>query len=128
MEETKVDVAVNLSEIIEKVEKLTIAEMADLVKAMEEKFGVSAAVGVVGGAGPAEEAEAKSDFDVILAAAGNQKIQVIKVVKEALGIGLKEAKDIVDAAPKAVKEKAPKAEADDLKAKLEEAGATVELK
>jgi len=118
------------NDIIEKVEKLSVLELSELVKAMEEKFGVSAAmpvaVAVAGGAeGGAEE---KSTFNLELKAAGDQKIQVIKVLREALGLGLKEAKDIADAAPKMVKEGMAKKDADDLKAKLEGAGATVELK
>lgn len=116
------------NDIIEKVEKLTVVELAELIKALEEKFGVSAAMPVAaagGGAGAAEEE--KSSFDVILKAAGDQKIAVIKAVKEATGLGLKEAKDIVDAAPKPVKQGLKKADADELKAKLEAAGAVVEL-
>ena len=129
--ETKEAVAVDpkLGKIIDEVEKLTIAEMAELVKAMEDRFGVSAAVAVAGnGGGGGEDAEEKTEFDVILAGAGGQKIQVIKVIKEVLGVGLKEAKDLVDSAPKPVKEKMPKADAEDLKGKLEAAGASVELK
>ena len=129
--EKKEAVAVDpkLGKIIDEVEKLTIAEMAELVSAMEERFGVSAAVAVAGnGGGGGDDAEEKTEFDVILADAGDQKIKVIKVVKEALGVGLKEAKDLVDNAPKPVKEKMPKADAEDLKGKLEAAGATVELK
>jgi large subunit ribosomal protein L7/L12 len=125
--EVKVDA--KLEKIIEAVEKLTILEMADLVKAMEEKFGVSAAVAAVGGgAGGGEEAEEKSDYAIMLNAAGDQKIQVIKVVREITGLGLKEAKDIVDGAPKEVKAGVPTAEAEEFKKKLETAGATVELK
>lgn len=119
------------NDIIEKVEKLTVLELSELVKAMEEKFGVSAAVAMAapaaGGAGDAG-AEEKSAFNVELKAAGDQKIQVIKVLREALGLGLKEAKDIADAAPKVVKEGISKKDAEELKAKLEQAGATVELK
>lgn len=118
-------------EILEKIEKMTVLELADLVKALEEKFGVSAQAPVaIAAAAPAagEAAEEKSEFDVVLVSAGSQKIAVIKVVKEVTGLGLKEAKDLVEAAPKAVKEGASKEESDALKAKLEEAGATVELK
>lgn len=117
------------NDIIEKVEKLTVIELSELVKALEEKFGVSAAaMAVAGGAGAgATSAEEKTAWNVILKAAGDQKINVIKVVKEAAGIGLKEAKDLVEAAPKAVKEGMKREEADELKKKLEEAGAVVEL-
>lgn len=120
------------NDIIEKVEKLTVLELSELVKAMEEKFGVSAAMPVAaagaaaaGGEGGGEE---KSTFNIELKSAGDQKIQVIKVLREALGLGLKEAKDLADAAPKVVKEGVAAKEAEDLKAKLEGAGATVELK
>lgn len=117
-------------EIIEAVKNMTVLELNELVKAIEEKFGVTAAapVAVVGGAaaGPAEEE--KTEFDVVLAEAGAQKIKVIKVVREVTGLGLKEAKDLVDNAPKPVKEGVSKEEAEELKAKLEEVGAKVELK
>ena len=118
------------NDIIEKVEKLSVLELSELVKAMEEKFGVSAAMPTaVAAAGSAEGgAEEKSSFNLELKAAGDQKIQVIKVLREALGLGLKEAKDLADAAPKVVKEGMSKKDAEDLKAKLEGAGATVELK
>ncbi len=119
------------SDIIEKVEKLTVLELSELVKAMEEKFGVSAAMPMAAAgaaAGGAEEVEAKSVFAVHLKAAGGQKIQVIKILREALGLGLKEAKDLADAAPKMVKEGLNQKDAEDLKAKLEGAGASVELK
>lgn len=120
-------------EIMEAIESMTVLELSELVKAMEEKFGVSAAAPVAVaavGAAPAAAgaAEEKSDFDVILASAGDKKIGVIKVVRELTGLGLKEAKALVDGAPAPVKEKVAKAEAEDMKAKLEEAGATVELK
>ena len=120
-----------IEKLVEEIEKLTVIELADLVKAIEEKFGVSAAAAVVAaGAGVAAgaAAEEKSEFDVILSDAGASKIQVIKAVREATGLGLKEAKDLVDSAPKTVKEGAPKAQAEEMKAKLEAAGATVELK
>ena len=117
--------------IIAAVEKLTVVELSELVKKMEEKFGVSAAMMAApatgGGAGDAG-AEEKTAWDVILTKGGEQKIQVIKVIREATGLGLKEAKDIVDAAPKAVKTGLAKADAEELKKKLEGAGATVELK
>ena len=116
--------------LVEDVKALTVLELNELVKAIEEEFGVSAAapvaVAAVGGAAPA--AEEKSEFDVVLAEVGANKMAVIKAVKEATGLGLKEAKDLVDNAPKTIKEAASKAEADELKAKIEEAGAKVELK
>ena len=118
-------------EIMEAIENMTVLELSELVKAMEEKFGVSAAapvaVAAVGGAA-AGAAEEKSEFTVMLTSAGDKKINVIKAVREATGLGLKEAKELVDGAPAAVKENVAKAEAEELKAKLEEAGATVELK
>jgi large subunit ribosomal protein L7/L12 len=115
-------------DIIEKIEKMTVMEMADLVKVLEEKFGVSAAMPASAGAGAgAAAAEEKTSFNVNLKAAGEQKINVIKVVKEATGLGLKEAKDLVDAAPKVIKEGLKKEEAEELKTKLEAAGAVVEL-
>lgn len=118
-------------EILQAIESMTVLELSELVKDMEEKFGVSAAAPVAVAAAPAvggAAGEEKSEFDVILAAAGDKKINVIKVVREATGLGLKEAKALVDGAPKPVKEGAAKADAEALKAKLEEAGATVELK
>ena len=118
-------------QILEAIEQMTVLELSELVKAMEEKFGVSAAAPVaVAAAAPAAAAaaEEKTEFDVILASAGASKINVIKVVRELTGLGLKEAKDLVDGAPKAIKEKVAKADADAMKAKLEEAGATVEVK
>ena len=115
----------NKEQIIEAIESMTVLELSELVKALEEKFGVSAAAPAAGGAAATEE---KTEFDVVLTSAGAGKINVIKVVREATGLGLKEAKEIVDGAPKAVKEKISKADADALKAKLEEAGASVELK
>ena len=120
----------NKEQIIEAIESMTVLELSELVKALEEKFGVSAAapVAVAPAAGGAAAAEEKTEFDVVLTSAGAGKINVIKVVREATGLGLKEAKEIVDGAPKAVKEKISKADADALKAKLEEAGASVELK
>ena len=118
-------------QILDMIKELTIIELADLVKAVEEEFGVSAAapVAVAGAAAAgAPAAEEKSEFDVILKEAGAQKIQVIKAVREITALGLKEAKALVDGAPKAVKEGASKEEAEDIKKKLEEAGAEVELK
>ena len=118
-------------EIMEAIENMTVLELSELVKAMEEKFGVSAAapVAVAAAAAPAAAAEEeKTEFDVILANAGAQKIGVIKVVREITGLGLKEAKALVDGAPAPVKEKVAKADAEAMKAKLEEAGATVEVK
>ena len=118
-------------QIMEAIESMTVLELSELVKALEEKFGVSASAPVaVAAAAPAAAAaaEEKTEFDVILAAAGASKINVIKVVREVTGLGLKEAKELVDGAPKAVKEKISKADADALKAKLEEAGASVEVK
>ena len=121
----------NKEQIMEAIENMTVLELSELVKALEEKFGVSAAAPVAMAAAPvagAAAAEEKSEFDVILASAGASKINVIKAVREATGLGLKEAKEIVDGAPKAIKEKVAKADADAMKAKLEEAGATVEVK
>ena len=117
-----------ITAIIESVKGLTVLELSELVHALEEEFGVSAAAMAAPAAGAAAEVEEKTEFDVILAEAGATKMQVIKLVKEITGLGLKEAKAIVDGAPKAVKEKASKAEAEDIKKKLEEAGAKVEIK
>ena len=116
-------------EIIEVIKGLSVLELNDLVKACEEEFGVSAAAGVVVAAGPAgAAAEEKTEFDVELTEAGANKVKVIKVVREVTGLGLKEAKDVVDGAPKVVKEGASKEEAEDIKKKLEEVGAKVTLK
>lgn len=118
-------------QIIEAIEQMTVLELSELVKALEEKFGVSAAAPVAVAAAPAAAApaeEEKTEFDVILTSAGASKINVIKAVREATGLGLKEAKALVDGAPAPVKEKISKADADALKAKLEEAGASVEVK
>lgn len=128
----------NIEKVIEGIEKMTVLELADLVKQLEEKFGVSAvapvmaqavapAAGDAGGA-PGQAVEEKTEFDVILASVGDKKIQVIKVVRALTGLGLKEAKEVVDTAPKPVKEGVPKEEADEAKAKLEEVGASVEIK
>jgi large subunit ribosomal protein L7/L12 len=118
-------------EIMQAIESMTVLELSELVKALEEKFGVSAAAPVAVAAAPAAgaaAAEEKTEFDVILTNAGASKINVIKVVREVTGLGLKEAKELVDGAPKAIKEKVAKADADAIKAKLEEAGAAVEVK
>ena len=117
------------AEFIEALKEVTVLELNDLVKACEEEFGVSAAAGVVvAAAGPAEAAEEKTEFDVELTEVGPNKVKVIKVVREVTGLGLKEAKDVVDNAPKVLKEQADKAEAEDIKAKLEAEGAKVTLK
>ena len=118
----------NKEEMIEEIKKMTVVELADLVKAIEEEFGVSAVAAAAPAAGAgAAAAEEKSAFNVVLKEAGDQKIKVITAVKNALGLGLKEAKDLVDGAPKALKENVSKAEAEELKAKLEEVGAVIEL-
>ena len=117
-------------EFIDAIKELSVMELNELVKACEEEFGVSAAAGVVvaAAAGPTEKAEEKTEFDVELTEVGPNKVKVIKVVREATGLGLKEAKDLVDSAPKVLKEAASKEEADDIKAKLEAEGAKVTLK
>ena len=116
-------------ELIDAIKELSVLELNDLVKACEEEFGGSAAAGVVvAAAGPAEAAEEKTEFDVELTEVGAEKVKVIKVVREVTGLGLKEAKDVVDGAPKVVKEGASKEEAEDIKKKLEEVGAKVTLK
>jgi len=118
------------ADLIKQIETMSVADLHALVKALEEKFGVSAAAVAVAGNGgaPEEAAEEKDAFTVVLASAGEQKIAVMKVVKEALGLGLKDAKDLVDAAPSTLKEGMKKAEAEDLKKKVETAGGKVELK
>ena len=117
------------AENIDAIKELSVLELNDLVKACEEEFGVSAAAGVVvAAAGPAEAAGEKTEFDVELTEVGAEKVKVIKVVREVTGLGLKEAKDVVDGAPKVVKEGASKEEAEDIKKKLEEVGAKVTLK
>lgn len=129
MEETKVEVPAKFKDLVSKIEEMSVIELHELVKVLEAKFGVSAAA--VASAGPAVAAEAveeKSSFTVELTAAGEQKIAVMKVVKEVLALGLKEAKDLVDGAPSVLKEGMKKAEADEFKKKLEEAGAKVTLK
>ena len=120
-----------VAEMIEAIKELSVLELNDLVKACEEEFGVSAAAGVVvaaAGAGEAAAVEEKDEFDVELTNAGASKVKVIKVVREITGLGLKEAKDVVDGAPKVIKEACSKAEAEDIKAKLEAEGAEVTLK
>ena len=120
-----------IEKLIEEIDSLTVVELADLVKAIEEKYGVSAvaaAAPAAGGAAGAAAAEEKTSFNVVLKEAGDQKIKVIKVVRDATGLGLKEAKDLVDGAPKTVKEGVSKEEAEELKAKFAEVGAVIELK
>ena len=120
-----------IEKLIEEIDALTVVELAELVKGIEEKYGVSAvaaAAPAAGGAAAGAAVEEKTSFDVVLTEAGDQKIKVIKVVRDATGLGLKEAKDLVDGAPKTVKEGVSKEEAEDLKAKFAEVGATVELK
>lgn len=131
----KKDVVVpeKFEKLVSEIEKMSVLDLSELVKILEEKFGVSAAApmmvaGVAAGAGEAVAAEEKTEFNVELTAAGAAKINVIKAVREITGLGLKDAKDLVDAAPKVVKENVSKADAEEIKKKLEEAGATVELK
>ena len=114
--------------IIDTVKELSVIELSELVKTFEEEFGVSAAAGVMVAAAPAAEVEEKTEFDVELTEAGDQKIKVIKVVREITGLGLKEAKELVESAPKVLKEQATKEEAEELKKKLEEVGAKITLK
>lgn len=118
----------SVQEIIDALKELSVMELNDLVTACEEEFGVSAAAGVMVAAAPAAEVEEKTEFDVELTDAGAQKIKVIKVVREITGLGLKEAKELVESAPKVLKEQAGKDEAEELKKKLEEVGAKVTLK
>ena len=129
-EKKEVVVPEKFKTIVESVEKLSVLELSELVKVLEEKFGVSAAAPVMMAAGGAvgEVAEEKTDFNVELTSAGGNKIGVIKVVREVTGLGLKEAKDMVDSAPKVIKEGAPKAEAEEIKKKIEDAGGSCELK
>ena len=132
-EEKNVEVPAKFQDIVEKISSMSVLDLSELVKVLEDKFGVSAAMpmGMMpagAGAGAAEPAEEKTSFNVELKSGGAQKIQVIKVVREVLGLGLKEAKDLVDAAPKVVKENATKEQADDIKKKIEEAGGAVEIK
>src|SRR6188508_2468216 len=122
------------TEILDKISSMTVLELSELIKAMEDKFGVSAAAAVAvagpaaGGAAPAAAAEEQTEFTVMLTSIGDNKVNVIKAVRELTGLGLKEAKDVVDGAPKAVKEGIPKADAEAAKKKLEDAGAKVEIK
>ena len=120
--------SITKDQIIEAVASMSVMEVVELIEAMEEKFGVSAAAAVMAGPAAAEAVEEKTEFDVVLTAAGANKVAVIKAVRGATGLGLKEAKDLVDGAPKNVKEAVSKADADAAKKKLEEAGAKVELK
>ncbi|WP_392455472.1 50S ribosomal protein L7/L12 [Chryseomicrobium aureum] len=115
-------------QILEAIKEMTVLELNDLVKAIEEEFGVTAAAPVAAAVGGAAAAEEQTEFDVILASAGDQKIKVIKVVREITGLGLKEAKEVVDNAPKALKEGVSKEDAEAIKAQLEEVGANVEVK
>lgn len=130
----EVEVPEKFKALVGEIEKMSVLELSELVKVLEEKFGVSAATPMmmagapVAGGEAGEAVEEKSEFDIELVAAGDAKINVIKAVREITGQGLKDAKDLVDAAPKVIKEKAPKAEAEEIKKKLEEAGATVNLK
>lgn len=135
MTDEKKEVAVpeKFKKLVEEIEKMSVLELSELVKVLEDKFGVSAAAPMMMGAMPAAAGEAaaveeKSEFDVEVTASGASKINVIKVVREVTGLGLKDAKDLVDAAPKVIKEKVAKKDADEMKKKLEEAGATVTLK
>src|SRR5690625_1376174 len=120
----------NNEQIIEAVKEMTVLELNDLVKAIEEEFGVTAAapVAAAGATGGAEEAAEQTEFDVVLESAGDSKIKVVKAVREITGLGLKDAKELTDSAPKAIKEGVAQEEADEMKEKLEEAGATVEIK
>lgn len=134
-EKKAVAVPEKFAKLVEEIEKMSVLDLSELVKVLEEKFGVSAAAPVMmggampaGAAGAAEAPAEKTDFDVELTAAGGQKINVIKAVREITGLGLKESKDLVDGAPKMVKEKVAKADAETMKKKLEDAGATVTLK
>ncbi len=125
--------AVSKEDILETISNMSVMEVVDLISAMEEKFGVSAAAPVAVAAGPAAGGEAaaaeeKTEFDVVLASFGSNKVPVIKVIREITGLGLKEAKDLVEGAPSTVKEAVPQAEANEIKKKLEEAGASVEVK
>lgn len=130
--ETKVELTEKMKNVMESIEKMTVMELADLVKALEDKFGVSAAapvaIAAAAGAAPAAAAEEKSTFTVVLANAGASKIQVIKELRTLTSLGLKEAKDLVDAAPRTIKENATKEEADKIKKALEAQGAKIELK
>jgi large subunit ribosomal protein L7/L12 len=120
--------SISKDDILNAIAEMSVMDVVALIEAMEEKFGVSAAAAVAVAAGPAEAAEEQTEFDVILTGFGDKKVGVIKAVRGATGLGLKEAKDLVEAAPKAIKEAVSKAEAEALKKDLEEAGATVEIK
>ncbi len=129
----EVEVPKKFQKLVEEIEKMSVLELSELVKILEEKFGVSAAAPMVAGVAPVADgeeggAEEKSEFDVELTSAGDKKINAIKAVREITGLGLKESKDLVDGAPKVIKEKVAKEEAEEAKKKLEEAGATCELK
>ncbi len=127
-----IEVSPKIQEVVETIEKLTVLEAADLVKALEDKFGVSAAPQAMampmGGGGEAAAEEEQTEFDVILTAVGDKKIQVIKTVRAITGLGLKEAKELVDNSPRAIKEGIPKEEAEEIKGKIEEAGGNADLK
>ena len=131
-EDTKVEVPAKFKDLVESIEKLSVIELSELVKVLEEKFGVSASAPMAVAAAPAAGddggASEKTEFTVELKAAGDQKIQVIKAVREITGLGLKEAKDLVDGAPQAIKENVKKEEAEDMKKQIETAGGVVELK
>ncbi len=132
-DDAKVEVPAKFTDLVGQIEKLSVLDLSELVKVLEDKFGVSAAAPMMMGAMPAAAgsgaaAEEQTEFSVELTSAGDNKINVIKVVREVTGLGLKEAKDMVDGAPKVIKENAPKAEAEELKKKLEEAGGTATLK
>lgn len=133
-EKKEVEVPAKFKKLVEEIEKMSVLELSELVKVLEEKFGVSAAAPMAmmaaapSGDGGAEGAQEKSAYNVVLVSAGDSKISIIKAVNEITGLGLKGAKDLVDGAPKAVKENVSKAEAEEIKKKLEEGGATVELK
>ena len=128
-ENTKMEIPAKFKDLVEKIDGMTVIDLHELVKTLEEKFGVSAAaVAAAPAAGAGAAAEEKDSFTVVLASAGEQKIAVMKVVKEVLGLGLKEAKDLVDGAPATLKDGVKKADAEDLKKKIEEAGGKVELK
>lgn len=133
-EKTKVEVPAKFKSLVGEIEKLSVLDLSELVKVLEDHFGVSAAAPMAAAAAPAagggdaaEAAEEKANYDIVLTSAGEKKIEVIKAVREISGLGLAESKALVDATPKTVKEAAPKAEAEEAKAKLEAAGATVEL-
>jgi len=129
MEDKKiVEVPAKFKTLVEEIEKMPVMELSELVKVLEDKFGVSAAAPMMMAAAPAAAVEEKTEFDIELSSAGENKIGVIKAVKEVTGLGLKEAKDLVDGAPKMIKEKVKKADADAIKAKIQEAGGVVTLK